>query len=50
MQSWRGGLNFVIGCNALLIVSLLDDLCVVRKASSESEFNQSPMKVDQRLK
>jgi hypothetical protein len=38
--NWRGGLNLVIGCNAFLIASLLDDVRVVGVASSESAFPQ----------
>jgi hypothetical protein len=37
--NWRGGLK-VIGCNAFLIASLLDDVRVVGVVSSESPFPQ----------
>ena len=45
MLSWRDRLILIIGCNAFLIESLLDDVRVVWEASSESVFHQQSMEI-----
>lgn len=44
-EGYQSGLNLIIGCNAFLIASLLDDVHVVR----ESAFRQQPMKIHKHL-